>query len=259
MQRRFYGLFGPPSFAKAGDVPRPGVGWAFSFGEGAMGRSINLNTSTMQCIGAYVAEPEGKPRGGIVVVQEIFGVNAHVRSVADGFAAHGYTAIAPAFFDHVESGVELAYDEAGMKKGVALIGEIPFDRAIEDVGSAAESIASAGRIGVVGYCWGGTVALLSAIRLGLPAVGYYGGRNVNFVGETLRAPLMLHFGGKDKSIPVEAIERQRQAWPQAEIFVYPDSGHAFNRDVDPHIHDAAAAKLALDRTLDFFGRHLAAA
>lgn len=118
-----------------------------------MGMQINLNTPGTQCIGAYLAKPAGKPKGGIVVVQEIFGVNAHVRSVADHFAAAGYTAIAPAFFDHVEANVELGYDATGFARGKALVGEISFDRAIEDVASAAESIKSAGKIGVVGYCW----------------------------------------------------------------------------------------------------------
>ena len=179
-----------------------------------MGQQINLNTSGTQCIGAYVAKPEGKPKGGIVVVQEIFGVNAHIRSVADGFAAQGYTAIAPAFFDHIESDVELRYDPADYTKGISLVGEVGFDRAVEDVASAAESIASAGKIGVVGYCWGGTVALLSAIRLGLPAVSYYGGRNVAFLAEKPRAPVMFHFGEKDTSIPPEAIHKQREAFPR---------------------------------------------
>jgi dienelactone hydrolase len=141
-----------------------------------MGQTINLNTSGMQCIGAYVAKPDGAPKGGIVVVQEIFGVNAHVRSVTDRFAASGYVAIAPAFFDHIESNVELAYDDEAFKCGRALVGQISFDRALEDVASAAESIRSAGRIGVVGYCWGGTVALLAATRLGLPADAASAGR-----------------------------------------------------------------------------------
>lgn len=223
-----------------------------------MGQQINLNTSRMQCIGAYLARPAGAPKGGIVVVQEIFGVNAHMRSVVDRFAEHGYTAIAPAFFDHVESGVELGYDGSGFERGRQFIDEIPFDLAVEDVASAAESIASAGRIGCVGYCWGGTVALLAAIRLGMPAVGYYGARNVRFLDERPRAPLMLHFGETDASIPPEAIEKQRIAWPEAEIHTYP-AGHAFNRDVDPKAYDAASATLALDRTLAFFDRHLAAA
>jgi len=211
----------------------------------------------MQCIGAYLAKPAGPSRGGIVVVQEIFGVNAHVRSVADGFAALGYTAIAPAFFDHVETGVELGYDDDGFKRGRTLVGQISFDRAIEDVASAAESIKAAGRIGVVGYCWGGTVALLAATRLALPAVSYYGARNVAFLGEKPRAPVQFHFGENDASIPPEAVQRHREAYPDMEIFTY-RAGHAFNRDVDPGHYDESSARLALDRTLAFFSEHLRA-
>ena len=222
-----------------------------------MGQQINLNTSGMQCIGAWLAKPAGASRGGIVVVQEIFGVNAHVRSVADGFAALGYTAIAPAFFDHVETGVELGYDDDGFKRGRALVGQISFDRAIEDVASAAESIKAAGRIGVVGYCWGGTVALLAATRLALPAVSYYGARNVAFLGEKPRAPVQFHFGENDASIPPEAVQRHREAYPDMEIFTY-RAGHAFNRDVDPGHYDESSARLALDRTLAFFSEHLRA-
>ncbi|MDR3388433.1 MAG: dienelactone hydrolase family protein [Rudaea sp.] len=223
-----------------------------------MGEHINLNTSGMQCIGAYLAKPAGTPRGGIVVVQEIFGVNAHIRSVADGFAADGYTAVAPAFFDHVESGVELRYDPADYKQGFALVGEVGFDRAIEDVASAAESIKSAGKIGVVGYCWGGTVALLAALRLGLPAVSYYGGRNVLFLGEALKAPVQFHYGEHDPSIPPEAVQKVRDALKDAkgvELYTYP-AGHAFNRDIDPAHYDAASAKLARERALAFFSRNL---
>jgi carboxymethylenebutenolidase len=220
-----------------------------------MGTQINLNTSGTQCIGAYLATPAGNPKGGIVVVQEIFGVNAHVRSVADRFAAAGYTAIAPAFFDHVESNVELGYDTAGFARGKALVGEISFDRALEDVASAAESIKSAGKIGVVGYCWGGSVALLAATRLGLPAVSYYGARNVQFLIEEPKAPVLFHFGERDASIPAEAVQRHRDALPNMEIYTYP-ADHAFNRDVDPSHYDAASAKLALQRTFAFFDRHL---
>ena len=222
-----------------------------------MGQHINLNTSGMQCIGAYLAKPEGKPKGGIVVVQEIFGVNPHIRSVANGFAAHGYTAIAPAFFDHVESGVELRYDPADYKQGIALVGEVGFDRAIEDIASAAESIKSAGKIGVVGYCWGGSVAFLAAIRLGLPAVSYYGGRNVQFLDQKPKAPVQFHFGERDDSIPPAAVQKHREALPQMEVYTYP-TGHAFNRDIDPTHYDAASATLALERTLAFFDRHLGA-
>ncbi len=223
-----------------------------------MGQTLRLNTSRMQCIGAYLAKPEGTPKGGIVVVQEIFGVNAYVRQVVDRFAAHGYTAIAPAFFDHVEDDVELAYDKAGIARGRQLVDEIGFDLAVEDVASAAESIASAGRIGCVGYCWGGTVALLAAMRLGLPSVSYYGARNVPFLGRTPKAPLQFHFGERDRSIPPEAIEKHRELLPDAEIFTYP-AGHAFDRDVSPDACEPVSAKCALERTLSFFDHHLAPA
>jgi len=221
-----------------------------------VGEAIRLNTAGMQCIGAWLARPQGTAKGGIVVVQEIFGVNAHVRDVTDRFAALGYVAIAPAFFDHVEAGVELGYGEEGFKRGRALVGEISFDTALADVASAAGSIASAGKVGVVGYCWGGSVALLAATRLGMPAVSYYGARNVAFLGEALRAPVQFHFGDSDTSIPSEAVQRHREAYPDMEVYTYP-TGHAFNRDVDPAHYDARSAQLALERTLAFFARHLA--
>jgi carboxymethylenebutenolidase len=223
-----------------------------------MGHYIQLNTSRLHCIGAYLAEAAGTPKGGLVVVQEIFGVNAHMRDVVDRYAALGYTAIAPAFFDHVESGVELGYDEAGFARGRELIGEIGLDLAVEDVASAAEAIASAGKIGCVGYCWGGTVALLAAIRLGLPAVSYYGARNPAFLEQKPKAPVQFHFGERDASIPPEAIAQHRAALPDAEIYVYP-AGHAFNRDVDPKAYDEGSAKLALERALAFFDRNLSRA
>ena len=222
-----------------------------------MGESIRLNTAGMHCIGGYLAKPSGKPKGGIVVVQEIFGVTAHIRAVADGFAAHGYTAFAPAFFDFVENDVELAYDHDGMERGKALAAETGLDRATEAVASAAESIASSGKIGVVGYCWGGTVALLAAQRLGLPAVSYYGARNVAFLGEPLQAPVLFHFGAKDRSITAEAVQKHRHAYPDAPVYVYEHAGHAFDRDVDPTHYDPVGAPVALQRTLAFFDRQLA--
>jgi carboxymethylenebutenolidase len=221
-----------------------------------MGERINLNTAGIHCIGAYLAKPTGQPKGGIVVVQEIFGVNAHIRTVADEYAAHGYAAIAPAFFDFAENDVELAYDQPGVNKGKALALEVGMERAVEAVASAAESIRSSGQIGVVGYCWGGTVALRAAQVLGLPASSYYGARNVGFLAEPLKAPAIFHFGADDPSIPPEAIAKHRVAWPDAPVYVYEHCGHAFNRKVDAHAYNAAAAKLALDRTLAFFAEQI---
>jgi carboxymethylenebutenolidase len=220
-----------------------------------MGQSINIPTRGTQCIGGYLAQAPGKPKGGVVVIQEIFGVTAHIREVADRFAAAGYTAIAPAFFDHLESGLELAYDQAGMARGKALVDELGLERAVADVASAAEAIASAGRIGTVGYCWGGTVALLSALRLGLPSVSYYGARNLPFLGEKPKAPVMFHFGEHDAGIPPETVARHRELLPQMDVHTYP-AGHAFNRDRDPH-YDEPSARLAWQRTLAFLGKELA--
>ncbi len=221
-----------------------------------MGQSITIPTNRMHCIGAYRADPAGVPRGGIVVVQEIFGVNAHIRRIVDGYADAGYVAIAPALFDYVESGVELNYDEAGVARGRALVGEVGFDRAVASVASAARAIASAGRIGVVGYCWGGTVAFLSATRLGLPAVVYYGGRSVPFLHETAHAPLLFHFGERDPIIPPADVALHRERQPQAEFHVYP-AGHGFNCDARAD-YDPASAALARERSLAFFARELGA-
>jgi len=222
-----------------------------------MGQDITIPTGGTHCIGAYLARPDGTPKGGLVVIQEIFGVNAHMRSVVDRFAGLGYTAIAPAFFDHLETGVDLGYDQVGANKGKRLVAELGLKQAVEDVASAAESIASAGRIGTVGYCWGGTVALLAALRLGLPSVSYYGARNLAFLHEVPKAPVIFHFGEKDPSITPEMVEKHRIALPQMDVHTYP-TGHAFNRDGSAAYHEASAT-LALQRTLAFFEKHLAGA
>lgn len=221
-----------------------------------MGRNISFDTAQGPVSG-WRADPEAAPRGGLVVVQEIFGVNAHMRSVADRFAAAGYVALAPAFFDPVESGVELGYEQEGFAKGRELVAALGPERAVDIVSTAAELLRDEGlKIGAVGYCWGGTIAFLANTRLGLPAVSYYGARTVPFLDETLRAPMMFHFGEKDGSITAQDIAAHREKQPQAAVYVYP-AGHAFNRDVDTHAYHAESAALALDRTLAFFGKHLA--
>jgi len=217
-------------------------------------KTLTLHTADGQTIGAYLAEPEGKPRGGIVVVQEIFGVNAHIRSVADGYAAAGYAAIAPAVFDSIEPGVELGYDQQGMQKGLALANALGMDRALEAVRAAARAVAYAGKVGVVGFCWGGSIAYLAAIRDGLPAVSYYGGRNAQLVGEPTKGPLLFHYGLRDALISAADREAVRAANPSAEFYVY-DADHGFNCDARAS-YDAKAAALARERTLAFFAKHL---
>ena len=231
-----------------------------------MGQWIPLDTPAGR-IAAWLAEPAGAARGGLVVVQEIFGANAHIRAVAEGYAADGYVVLAPAFFDPVEPGVELGYDQAGTARGRELVAQLGLDAALQIVAAAAAWLQArlAGRgeptaVGTVGYCWGGTVALLSALRLGLPSVSYYGARNLPFLEDPQlvarpRAPVMFHFGQDDPLIPDAAVQAHRQALPGMEVFTYP-AGHAFNREVDADAYHAPSAALARQRSLAFFAGHL---
>jgi carboxymethylenebutenolidase len=220
-----------------------------------MSEVVKLHASDGHELDAYVATPTGKPWGALVVVQEIFGVNQHMRSVADRFSQEGFYAVAPALFDRVESNVELTDD--GMQKGMALAQKININDAVKDVDAALQYAAKqAGKpAGVVGYCYGGTLAWLSATRLSpAAAVGYYGGRIARFAQETPRAPVLLHFGRLDSHIPQADVEKVHAAHPEVEICWY-DAGHAFNNDTRAS-YNADAAKEAMARTLAFFNRHL---
>ncbi|MCP1375693.1 dienelactone hydrolase family protein [Dyella lutea] len=217
-----------------------------------MGRMIELQSTTP--IGAYLAEPAAMPRGAIVVMQEIFGVNAHIRDVADRIAAAGYTAIAPALFDSVKPGVELGYDAEGMREGVALKAQVSFERAVQDVAAAAKRVAAAGKVGTIGFCWGGSVAYAAAIELGLPSVSYYGGSNTQLVGKPARAPLIFHYGLKDTHITAADRARVAAANPDAAVYEY-EADHGFNCD-HRGAYDAASAAMAWQRTLAFFAEHV---
>lgn len=218
-----------------------------------MGTWIEIDTPH-GTIAAWKAFPAAAPRGALVVIQEIFGLNAHIRSVADGFADEGYAVLAPALFDVLERGVELGYDAEGMAKGGDLITRLGLEKALDMTASAADALAAQGKVGTVGYCWGGTVALLAALRLGLPSASYYGKRNVPFLGETPKAPVIFHFGERDASIPREMVEKHRQLLPQMPLYVYP-AGHGFNCDARADF-DPQSAALARSRTLAFFDEHL---
>lgn len=204
--------------------------------------------------GAYVAEPTDPPLGCVLVVQEIFGVNAHVRSVADGWAREGWRAIAPRFFDRLEPGAELPYTPEGTARGRALVDRLGMDEPMRVLRAAARQLSGGLPAAVVGYCWGGSVAMLAATRLGMPAVSYYGGRSVPFLHERAQAPLMFHFGEHDPLIPAQAVARTRAAHPLAAVHVYP-AGHGFNRDGSADFEPASAA-LALERTRAFVREHL---
>ena len=219
-----------------------------------MGQTISINTRHGR-ISAWHAKPHVTPRGALIVVQEIFGVNSHIRQVADRFANYGYVTIAPALFDLVHPGTELAYDEAGVARGREIAAELGFNGALDGVRGAFDLLEGEYRVGVVGYCWGGSVAFLANTRLGLPAVSYYGGRTVPLLGERPKAPLMLHFGETDPIIPPEDVQKHRDALASAEIHVWPGAGHGFNCEQRAD-YNAEVAQQALTRTLGFLQKNL---
>jgi carboxymethylenebutenolidase len=222
-----------------------------------MSKVVKLQATDGHELDAYVAEPDGKPWGGLVVIQEIFGVNQHIRSVADRFAQEGFYAVTPALFDRVQRNLELTDAGEDMQKGMAAAQTINIDDAVKDVDAALQYAAKeTGKpAGVVGYCYGGTLAWLSATRLApAAAVGYYGGHIARFAGEKPRVPVMLHFGKHDNHIPQADVEKVQAAHPEVEIYWY-DAGHAFNNDTRASYNEAAATE-AMARTLAFFNRHL---
>ncbi|MGH6989679.1 MAG: dienelactone hydrolase family protein [Stellaceae bacterium] len=223
-----------------------------------MGQNITLTAKDGHSFSAYRADPAGKPKGAVVVIQEIFGVNHHIRAVADGYAKDGYVAVAPAIFDRAEKGVELGYDQAGMNAGRGMIGKIPMEKVGEDAQATIDYAKQFGKVGIVGYCLGGSVAFRAATQLNgiAAAVGYYGGQIASITDQKPTVPLMLHFGDQDQSIPVTDIAKIKAArGGDAEIFVYAGAGHGFNCDERPS-WNADAAKTARERTLDFFKKHV---
>jgi len=223
-----------------------------------MSEFASLHASDGHPFKAYVSRPSAAPFAALVVIQEIFGVNAHIRSVADSFADDGFLAVAPALFDRIQPDLELGYDGADLQAAMSLIPRIDAEKAVLDV---AASIAfaqkySGEKVGVVGYCYGGSVAWLAATRLHPSAsVGYYGGQIGKYAAEKPHCPVMLHFGRQDTHIPPAVAEAVHRANPDVEIHWY-DAGHAFNCDARAS-YNAPAAKLARQRTLAFLKRNLA--
>ena len=220
-----------------------------------MGQHIDLTASDGHRLSAYQAGPDDAGRG-LVVVQEIFGVNRHMREVCDRFAAAGYYVVCPALFDRVRPGIELGYAGADVEQGRALRGEIPDNAVMQDVEAAAGALGARVR-GIVGYCWGGTVAWWGATRSRSfgAAVSWYGGGIAAARTEPAHCPVQLHFGEQDTGIPMPDVEAIRAAQPEVEIFTYAGAGHGFGCE-DRDSFNPAAAKLAYDRTMAFLERKL---
>jgi len=226
-----------------------------------MAETLQLTSSDGFVFPAYVAQPAGAARGAVVVLQEIFGVNAHIRAVTDGYAAQGYLAVAPAMFHRVKPDVELGYAPDDMTAGIALkaaVEALPEPGALADIQAAVDFASRAGKVGVVGYCWGGLLTWRSAclVQGVAGAVPYYGG-GMTMPPEAARdphCPVMCHFGAKDHWITQDSVQAFARAHPDVAVHVY-DADHGFNCD-HRGSYDAPAAALALERTLAFFARHL---
>lgn len=226
-----------------------------------MGNFIDLKAADGFVFPAYVAQPAGAAKAAVVVVQEIFGVNSHIRSVADGYAAQGYLAVAPSTFHRVKPGVDIGYGPDDMAAGMALkaaVEALPSPGVMQDLQAAIAHASQAGKVGIVGYCWGGLLTWRAACTLdGLAAaVPYYGGgmTTPDEVARVPRVPVMAHFGDQDRWITLESVEAFKRAHPEVEVHVYP-ANHGFNCDQRAS-YDEPSARLARERTLAFFDKHL---
>ena len=222
-----------------------------------LGKHFTLTASDSHQLGAYRADPAGAPKGGMVVIQEIFGVNQHIRKVCDDFAKEGYVAVAPALFDRTQKDYQSGYTPAEIEKSRTFVAKPDWDAMMRDTDAALKELKSAGPVGIVGFCMGGTVAFLAATRLsGLSAaVGYYGGRIVAFADEKPKCPVQMHFGEKDASIPMTDVETIKQKRSDTEIYVYNEAGHGFHCD-ERGSFDKGSRDQAWQRTTDFFAKHM---
>jgi carboxymethylenebutenolidase len=222
-----------------------------------LGKHFSLTAADSHKLGAYRADPAGSPKGGIVVIQEIFGVNHHIRAVCDRFAGEGYVAVAPALFDRSQPNFECGYTPDEIANARKFIANPDWDAMLRDTDAAIKEIKSVGPLAIVGFCMGGTIAFLSATRLsGLSAaVCYYGGRIVAFADEKPKCPTQMHFGEQDQSIPMTDVETIKKNRPDCEIYVYKDAGHGFHCDERGSFHKGSA-DVAWGRTQEFLAKHM---
>lgn len=219
-----------------------------------MGENITLKAADGHQLEGYLASPAGKPRGGLVVLQEIFGVNRHIRNVADNFADRGYLSLAPALFDRVRPGIEIPYDQ--LAEGRDIMMALDRTSTVADMRAAVAAVRHAGKVGAIGYCWGGALADLAACQCGVEAgISYYGRHTATWLDLAPECPVLYHFGKLDPLIPPETVEAIRAGRPDGTFFIYEQAGHGFNCD-ERHEYHAPSAMLALERTLEFLGRHV---
>jgi carboxymethylenebutenolidase len=225
--------------------------------EALLGKHFTLTAADHHQLGAYRADPQGKAKGGIVVIQEIFGVNNHIRNVCDRLAGEGYTAVAPALFDRKQRNFESGYSPDEIAEARKFIASPDWDAMLRDTDAAIQDLKKEGPVGIVGFCMGGSIAFLAATRLsGLSAaVAYYGGAIAKFADERPRCPMQMHFGDQDQGIPMSDVETIKQKRKDSEIYVYAGAGHGFHCDERGSFHPGSS-KEAWSRTLAFLAKHV---
>jgi carboxymethylenebutenolidase len=222
-----------------------------------VGKDIKLKASDGFQLAGYRADPTGTPKGAIVVIQEIFGVNHHIRSVCDRLAGAGYVAVAPSIFDRIEPNFQSGYSPDEIAVARKFVANPDWAAMLMDVQAAIVSVRDVGPVGIIGFCLGGSIAYAAATKLsGLSAaVGYYGGVIVRFADDKPKVPTQLHFGEKDHGIPLTDVEAIKAKRPDVEIYVYPGAEHGFNCD-ERASYNKASADIAWPRSLDFFAKYL---
>ena len=222
-----------------------------------MGQDITLTASDGFKLGGYRADPAGSPKGAIVVIQEIFGVNHHIRSVCDRLAAEGYVAIAPSIFDRIQPNFQSGYSPDEVANARKFVASPDWPAMLRDTQAAIDAVKNDGPVGIIGFCLGGSIAYGAATKLsGLSAaVGYYGGAVVRFADDKPTAPTQLHFGEKDAGIPLSDVETIKSKRPEVEVFIYPGAQHGFHCDERAN-YDKASADIAWPRSLAFFAKHM---
>jgi carboxymethylenebutenolidase len=222
-----------------------------------MGQNVKLKASDGFESGGYRADPAGAAKGAIVVIQEIFGVNHHIRAVCDRIAAEGYVAIAPSIFDRIEPNFQSGYSPDEIAVARKFVANPDWAAMLLDTQAAIDAVKSAGPVGIIGFCLGGSVAYAAATKLsGLSAaVGYYGGAVVRFADDKPKVPTQLHFGEKDTGIPLTDVETIKAKRPDVEVYVYPGAQHGFSCD-ERASYDKASADIAWPRSMAFFVKHM---
>jgi len=221
-----------------------------------MGKMIKLKAKDGFELGAYRADPSGTPKGGLVVIQEIFGVNHHMKNICDQYAKEGYACVAPAVFDRAERDVDLGYDEDARKKGFALRQKIDWPQILADVQAARDELKGVGKVGIIGYCFGGSVVWKACVDLNFDVgVSFYGGQVPEFKDLKAKCPVQFHFGEEDQGIPLAKVEDFKKAHPEAPVHIYKGAGHGFTCDERGSFHKEAA-QTSMKRALDFLKEHL---